>query len=178
MTTLPGTFTRRQALGSLAALAAGGSHAIAAFHADVTPPVGAPLFNAVRARSIADRLEAHGLVLTGAGKPMLLASVDWCEIRNESYERWCSVLAQAAGTTPDRVLVSCVHQHDAPYVDAVAQGLLKENGVEQDLCNPAFDEQALQRVAAAVRESLEHPRRITHVGAGQGKVEKVASNRR
>ena len=171
----------------LAGLAAGiatrpaegaGRHALSVFRADVTPPIGGPLFNAVRARSIADPLEAHGLVLTGPGKPVVLVSVDWCEIRNESYERWRGVLAEAAGTDKQRVLVGCVHQHDAPYVDAVAQRLLKANGVAEDLCDPDFDERALQQVASALRRSLPTARTITHVGAGRGKVEQVASSRR
>lgn len=159
-------------------LEGGGRYGLSVFRADVTPPIGGPLFNAVRARSVADPLEAHGLVLTGGGKPLVLAAVDWCEIRNESYERWRRVLAEAAGTEKERVLVSCVHQHDAPYVDAVAQRLLKENRVAEDLCDPEFDERVLQRVAAAVRESVRKPRAITHVGAGKGRVEQVASNRR
>jgi hypothetical protein len=155
-----------------------GGFGLSLFRADVTPPLGSPLFNAVRARSVADPLEAHGLVLSGAGKPIVLASVDWCEIRNESYERWRSVVAEAAGTDKERVLVSCVHQHDAPYVDVVAQRLLKESHVPEDMCDPEFDERTLERVARAVRESVRKPRAITHYGAGQGKVEKVASNRR
>jgi hypothetical protein len=156
-----------------------GKFGLCLFEADVTPPLGGPLFNAVRARSVADPLQAHGLVLTGTGiNPIVLASIDWCEIRNQTFERWRNVLADAAGTDPGRVLVSCVHQHDAPYVDAVAQRLLKENRVTEDLCNPEFAESALQRVAAAVRQSIRNPRPITHVGAGKGRVDQVASNRR
>ena len=174
--------TRREALRSMAfatgALAAGGDYRLSLFTADVTPPIGGPLFNAVRARAIVDPLEANGLVLFGSGKPIVLASVDWCEIRNESYEQWRSVLAQAAGTDKERVLVTCVHQHDAPYSDIVAQRLLKQNRVAEDLCDPAFDERAIQNTASAIRASLARPRRITHLGTGQGKVEKVASNRR
>ncbi len=180
MPSSPDPLSRRQAMGALAGAAAIQTHSfgIAAFHADVTPPLGAPLFNAVTARSIADPLEAHGVVLHGSGAPIVLAAIDWCEIRNESYEHWCTVLAEAAGTTRERVLVSCVHQHDAPYSDSVAQRLLEANGVEQRLSNPAYDEQALERVAAAVRQSAKVRRRITHVGAGHGRVEQVASNRR
>jgi hypothetical protein len=183
-TMAPGRIGRRDALRWLAAglsvtaVEGGGRYELAAFRADVTPPVGSPLFNAVRARSVADPLEAHGLVLAGAGKPLVLASVDWCEIRNESYEQWRSVLAEAAGTVKERVLVSSVHQHDAPYVDVFAQRLLKANRVAEDLCDPEFAASALDGVAAAVRESLRKPHRITHVGAGKGRVERVASNRR
>ena len=90
------------------------------FTADVTPPVGNPLYNGGPeiARVIVDPLQAHGLVLHGPDKPLVLVSVDWCEIRNESYERWRSVLAQAAQTDKERVLVSCIHQHDAAYSDS------------------------------------------------------------
>ncbi len=172
--------SRRTVLGSIPCALAGaaGGLRLSTFQANVTPPLGGPLFNAVRARSIADPLEAHGFVLCGSGQPLVLAAVDWCEIRNETFERWRSVLAGAAGTDPKRVLVSCVHQHDAPYSDVVAQRLLKANGVREDLCDPEFDERTLQGVASAVRESLKSSRRITHVGVGQGKVERVASNRR
>ncbi len=174
----PAALNRREALGAVVALLTPPKFRLSSFAADVTPPIGAPLFNAVHARSIADPLEAHGVVFIGGGRPLVVVAVDWCEIRNESYERWRSVLAKAAGTSKDRVLVSCVHQHDAPYSDSVAQRLLKENGVAEDLCNPDYDERALQRVAAALSKSLAQSSPITHVGTGQGRVEKVASNRR
>ena len=150
------------------------------FTADVTPPVGNPLYNGGPeiARVIVDPLQAHGLVLQGPDKPLVLVAVDWCEIRNESYERWRSVLAQAAQTDKERVLVSCIHQHDAAYSDYVAQQLLKANHVTEDLCDPQFDEQAIQRVVSALRQSLHNSIPITHIGTGQGKVEKIASNRR
>ena len=162
----------------VAIAAAGGQFRLCTFAADVTPPLGNPLFNAVKVRSVADPLEARGMVLTGAGKPLVMVSVDWCEIRNETFERWRSVLAAAAGTEKQRVLLTCVHQHDAPYSDVVAQRLLKANGVREDLCIPEFDERTLQRVAAALSKSLGAARRITHVGTGRGKIEQVASNRR
>jgi hypothetical protein len=153
---------------------------LCSFMADVTPPVGNPLFNGMpeRATLIVDRLTARGIVLLGPNYPIVLVAVDWCEIRNESYERWRQKLAQAAHTYPQRVLVSCIHQHDAPYSDRVAQQLLKANHVPQDLCDPEFDERALHRVSIALGESLQNAQTITHIGTGQGKVEKVASNRR
>jgi hypothetical protein len=164
----------------LGAVSAGGAarYELSTFRVDVTPAVGGPLFNAVRMRSVADPLEVHGLVLAGGGSPIVLVAVDWCEIRNESYEQWRRVLAEAAGTRKERVLVSCVHQHDAPYVDDAAQRLLKQHGVAEDMCDTEFAGKALRRVAEAVRESMRKPRRITHVGAGKGKVEQVASSRR
>ncbi len=129
-------------------------------------------------KSVADPLEANGWVLSGGGAPIVMVSVDWCEIRNEAFDRWQTVLAEAAGTSPDRVLVTAVHQHDAPVADLEAERLLRSRKLQGTVCDPIFHEQALQSVAKALRASLGSSRPVTHIGTGQGKVDKVASNRR
>jgi hypothetical protein len=145
----------------------------------VTPPIGHPLSGGVKpAERIVDPLFARGFVLLGAGKPIVLCAVDWCELHNDAQDRWQAVLAEAAGTVPERVMVCTIHQHDAPMADLEARRLLDERNIKGGLTDPAFFERALQGVAAAMRKALESPRRITHIGLGQGKVEKVASNRR
>lgn len=165
--------SRRQALAL--ALARPEHFSLATFHCEVTPPIGGQLFNAVAARSVTDPLYANGAVLLQQGKAVaVLVSIDWCEIRNGSFDQWRSELGRAAGVSRERVLLSCVHQHDAPYVDVEAQRMLDD----PRLCDPAFNQRMMERVAAALKESLPKARRITHVGTGQGKVEQVASNRR
>jgi hypothetical protein len=133
------------------------------------------------AREIGDPLFARGLVLRGPEAPLVVVSVEWCEIRNEAYDRWRKVLAEAAGTTPQRVLISCVHVHDAPIADLEAQRLLdslRAAGSLGSICQLEFHEQTVQRVAQALRQGLRTGRRVTHFGTGQAAVEKVASNRR
>jgi hypothetical protein len=188
----PSRWTRRQILGSAAGLAAGALlHPLQAeaaepplqlttFSADVTPPLGHPCMGGGVApvARIDDPLFAHGLVFQGAGKPVVLAAVDWCEIRNDAFERWRTVLADAAGTTPERVLVACLHQHDTPIADLQAERILREHKAAGKITDLDFHEQALQRVARALRAGLKNPRSISHVGTGQARVEQVASNRR
>jgi hypothetical protein len=165
--------SRRQALAF--ALARPEQFSLATFHCDITPPLGGQLFNAVAARSISDPLFAHGAVLLQQGRAVtVLVALDWCEIRNGSYDHWRAELGRAAGVPRERVLLSCVHQHDAPYVDVEAQRMLDD----PRLCDPVFNQRMEQRVAAALQESLAKARRITHVGTGQAKVDRVASNRR
>ncbi len=95
---------------------------LATFAADVTVPLDHGMMGgAWKSRSIADPLEARGFVLTGDGPPVVFVSVDWCEIRNQAYRRWQEALAAAAGTRPDHVLVSTIHQHDAPVADLAAE---------------------------------------------------------
>lgn len=156
------------------------TYQIAVFSADVTIPLGHRCMGIlpVKAMTIEDPLEARGFVLTGPNRPIVLTAVDWCEIRNGAYEAWRTALADAAGTTPQRVLVCSLHQHDAPVVDREAQGLLDEVGLHKELYDPAFQAACIRRVSAALRESLKTPRRVTHIGLGEAKVEKVASNRR
>src|SRR4051794_33320363 len=99
------------------------AYRLATFSADVTCPIGHPLIAGLApdAVDVVDPLLAKGFVFLGAGKPVVFVSVDWCEIRNEAHDRWREVLAEAAGTTADRVMVSSIHQHDAPVMDLEAE---------------------------------------------------------
>ncbi len=160
---------------------AGDGWRLARFSADVTVPVGHRCMGVlpVKAREVVDPLRAIGFALVGGGeRAVVFVSVDWCEIRNDAYDRWRDALAEAAGTSRERVLVSSVHQHDAPVVDLGAEGLLAGVGLGGELCDVAFHERAVQRVAAALRESLDAVRPVTHVGTGKARVERIASNRR
>jgi hypothetical protein len=191
----PQRLSRRQALRAIAAGAAGAlalpgraapqaavrpAFGLAAFTADVTPPAGHPLLAGLSppAAAVADPLFVRGLALLGSGKPVVFAAVDWCEIRNDAYERWRAALAAAAGTEPGRVLVSSVHQHDAPLADLGAQRLLEERRLAARICDLEFHETAVRRAAAALAEAMKAPSRLTHVGLGKARVEGVASNRR
>jgi len=129
-------------------------------------------------KTVADPLEAHGFVLTGLDAPVVFVSMDWCELRNAAYRRWQEVLGRGAGTSPERVMISTIHQHDAPVADLGAEAILRERGLTGTVCDPAFHETAVQRVAASLREGLAGAQRVTHLGTGKAKVEKVASNRR
>jgi hypothetical protein len=174
-----------QALVAVAALTFAGTATfagfrVASFEADITIPIGHACMGGgvADAREIVDPLFAKGFVLLGAGKPIAVVALDWCQCNNDSYDRWRVALAQAAGTSPRRVMLATVHQHDAPICDLTAQRLLDEHGLKGWNCDPAFHEQAVQRTAAALKLALKSPRRVTHFGIGQAKVERLASNRR
>lgn len=179
--------TRREFLAAAAlapavhvATAAPPALTVSTFSAEVTPPVGHPLMGGgiAPAREVLDPLFAHGFVLRGAGDPVVVAAIDWCEIRNDAYDRWRAALAEATGTKRERVLFSSLHQHDAPISDLAAQKLLDDAKAKGAICDLEFHEKAVRRVAKAAKESLAQARRVTHVGTGQAKVDRVASNRR
>jgi hypothetical protein len=160
--------------------AADAKYRLATFTAEVTPPLGHPLMGGgiAPAKKVEDPLFAHGFVLLGAGDPVVFVAVDWCEIRNDAYDRWRDVLAKAADTKRERVLVAALHQHDTPIADLTAEKLLKDAKAKGSVCDVEFHEKAVQGVARALTEGLKKPVPVTHYGVGQAKVEKVASNRR
>jgi hypothetical protein len=180
-------FLKSSLLASAAAVSplarAAGSKAslrIAPFRFDVTPPVGHPLSGGwiTPAVDCEDPLEAIGFVLLGAGKPIVVCVVDWTGILNEAHIAWRAALAQAAGTTPDRVAVHCVHQHDALFVCLHAERLVAAQGDGLRVVDMEFFNQCLDRARAAVKAALPQARPVTHVAHGEARVEKVAGNRR
>lgn len=153
---------------------------IGRFSADVTIPLGHRCMGIlpVKAQRIVDPLEARGFVLLGLEEPIVLVAIDWCEIRNDAYDRWRKVLAEAAETSMDRVLVCSLHQHDAPIADLGAEALLADVGLAGELHDVPFHEESVQRVADRVRGCLSAAQRVTHIGMGQAQVKKIASSRR
>ena len=136
-----------------------GNLRIAVFTANVTPPIGHGMMGgAWLAKSVSDPLEANGLVLLGDELPVVFVSVDWCEIRNDAYARWQEVLAGAAGTKPERVLVTTIHQHDAPVADLEAERILRTRKLAGTVCDLEFHERAVQAVARALAKSLDSTR--------------------
>jgi hypothetical protein len=152
------------------------------FQCDVTSPVGHPLmFGGIPpAREIVDSQLAKGLILQcDNAPPVVLAVLDWCEIRNEGHVLFRQALAEAVGTSRDRVAVQCVHQHDSVYADPEAEKKLEACKVPTRSMNLEFFAQACRRVADSAAQCMSRPAEtIDAVGYGQARVNKVASNRR
>src|SRR5262249_12031511 len=153
---------------------------IATFQVDVTPPIGSQLCDGLvmRAREIVDPLSARGIIFLTDQKPIVLCAFDWVGIGNEGHDEFCKALAQGASTTPERVAVHCLHQHDAPGCDFAAEKLLAKVGLSGAEFDPKFARQVMDKLAAAAKAALKKAKPVTHLGLGIGVVEKVASNRR
>ncbi len=137
---------------------------ISVFDLDVTPPIEYKMPYGVVKNRWDLGLRAKGIVLGGAGEPVVLVSLDWLGIANDCYDEFRRSLARAAGTTPERVAVHVIHQHDAPY--------------PHDFLNDNFALSVIHRLEMAVANSLENTIPVTHIGLGEAHVYKVASNRR
>ena len=157
-----------------------GNFHLAPFRFDVTPPKGHSCCGGWIKPVVAvdDPLQAMGFVMLGAGKPIVICAVDWTGILNEAHLQWRKALADAAGTTPDRVAVHCVHQHNAPFACLDAERIVQAQGDLPHIVEVDFFRRCLDRGRKAIVRCLTAAERITHIAHSQAKVEKVASNRR
>jgi hypothetical protein len=151
---------------------------VATFDIDATPPVGSHMAYDPVTNKWDLGLRARGVVLLGAGDPIVLCAVDWIGIANEGHDAFRGALANAAGTVARRVTVHSLHQHDAPDCDFSAEQILKGAGMDARQYEGSFQRQVIARLESAVREALRRAQALTHLGLGEARVEKVASNRR
>lgn len=135
---------------------------IATFDIDATPPIGYQMAYDECKGKWDLGLKAKGIVILGADQPVVLLSVDWIGIGNETHQEFKRAIASAAGTIPQRVAVHTIHQHDAPVGDMKNDFILA----------------VLHRIEMEIIKSLENAQSVTHIGLGAADVEKVASNRR
>jgi len=149
----------------------------AVFAVDASPPVGSPLAYDPT-KGVAHPLSCRGVVLIGDGGPVVLCAVDWIGIGNDGQAEFREALAKAAGTTPARVAVQTLHQHDAPVCDFSVNRLLSQYGLDGEVSDAAFERDVIARAAAAIKAAMAGARTVTHIGHSQAAVEKVASNRR
>lgn len=150
---------------------------VAVFEVDASPPVGSPLaYDPTIA--VEAPLSFRGLVLMGQGEPIVISTIDWIGVSNGGYQSFRKSLAKAAGTTVERVTIHALHQHDAPRWDLTTNELLARYKINHQFFDPVFAKDVETRAAAAVRQSLKNAQPVTHMGLGQARVERVASNRR
>ncbi len=152
---------------------------LATFQADVTPPLGEPMFSGDPLKTVEQPLLAKGVILETEGRRYVLCAFDWCELCNGGYDAVRGKIAAAAGTDASHVALQTVHQHTAPLGDRDALKLLTEAGVAAgNHIRAEFCDQIEDRLAAAVKQSRGRLEPFDQIGTGQAKVDRVASSRR
>ena len=150
---------------------------VATFRSDVTLPLGQLLYSKPLA-TVEHPLLAKGVVLDDGQRRYVLCAVDWCSMDNATHLVFRRKLAAAADTEVSCVAVQCVHQHTAPSFRADAQKLLDQQKDSPQYRDLKFLDQVTDRLAAAVKKSLERLHPCDRIGTGEAKVDRVASNRR
>ncbi|MFV1966252.1 MAG: hypothetical protein ACC628_12580 [Pirellulaceae bacterium] len=150
---------------------------VGTFEVDATPPIGSPLaYDPLK--EVVMPLTCKGVVLLGNEAPVVLCAVDWIGISNDGNKVFRQKLADAAGTSLERVALHVLHQHDAPRLDLSAEAILAKHGASGAMFDVRHMHQVIEDTANAVAEAKKNAVKVTHVGLGAGEVKEVASNRR
>ncbi|EAQ77392.1 hypothetical protein DSM3645_04485 [Blastopirellula marina DSM 3645] len=150
---------------------------LATFEVDASPRIGAPLAYDPT-KEVTWPLSCRGVVLLGADKPIVLCTVDWIGVANDSNRLFRQKLAAAVGTTSDRVAVHTLHQHDAPRCDLGAAALLAKYDAEKQHYDVPFLRDVIDRAANAAAESIKQTNPVSSISIAAAEVHDVASNRR
>ncbi|NND31085.1 MAG: hypothetical protein HKN76_00750, partial [Saprospiraceae bacterium] len=150
---------------------------VAPFSVNISPPIGAPVAYAP-ARKILDPLTASGIILQTPGDTFVLCAVDYIGIGNEGLDAWRLALADAAGTSFDKVNVHALHQHDGMRCDLTVERIMDEYGLGGTRFDVPYILRSIKKVSRAVKKSARRTIPVSHVGFGEAEVHKVASNRR
>ena len=152
---------------------------VATFDIDATPPVGSEMAYDPVKRHDEISLRCRGLAILGSGEPIVLCAIDWIGVANSSHDVFREALAEAAGTTRERVAVHALHQHDAPRSDFSSEAIVQEMGIRNyNLFDSFFQRQVIHQAALALKDALAEAQTATHYGWGTAIVENVVSNRR
>ncbi len=153
---------------------------LSTFRCDVTPPLDGRSFGgwAQPLTKLEDPLWAKGIVLDDGPGRYVVCALDWCELCNSTHLLFCRKIAAAAGTDASRVAVQCLHQHTAPVIDGDRERLIRQATGARGRTDLEWIETVSDRLAAAVKESLQHMQPVDRLGLGQAKVQRVAATRR
>lgn len=150
---------------------------ISTFDIDVTPPVGYHLAYDPAINTWDLGLRAKGIVLLGAGNPIVLCAIDAIGISNQGYEEFRKAVAFAAGTSTERVAVHALHQHDAPRFDPGGEKILLDAGIDPAGLKSTWGRETIDHLIKAISVSLKSAQPIDYFGWGEAFVHEVASNR-
>lgn len=150
---------------------------IAPFKIDVTPETGTPIAYGIN-KKVDTPIYIRGVVIDDGESRAVLVSCDYIYIWGETWYSWRKIIAEAAGTSADRVFLHSIHQHDSLRIAPELNEILRERfGTEQvpDKYMEATVGKLKTNISEAVKSGwLEVGKLLT----AERRVKGLASNRR
>ncbi|MBT4865019.1 MAG: hypothetical protein HON53_07880 [Planctomycetaceae bacterium] len=153
---------------------------VATFSAEITPRLGTPVGQGfIPVLQTAEHpLLARGILLKDSRTTCVICTLDLMEVHNESYDFLRQAIGKAAGVPASHVALHCLHQHTAPAISTAAQRLELAQEDPRRIATAEYLVDMADKISTAIRKSQQNWQSVTHIGTGQAKVERVASNRR
>ena len=145
------------------------------FTVDCTPPIGCGvLFGIAGATTgVRDPLFLRGFVFDDEGCRYLVASMDFGGLMNSAYDDLARTLAKAVNTPEERVIIHCIHQHDAPLLDYEIEAYFNRETYPRQWWTDVIN-----KCAQAATECLNRMVAISSLGYNETRLHGYASNRR
>ena len=145
------------------------------FTVDCTPPVGCPVsFGETGGTTeIRDPLFLRGFVLDDEYHRCLIATMDFCGLMNSAYDDLAGVFAKALSVPKERVIIHCIHQHDAPLLNYEIAAYLDCAAYPRQWWTDV-----LKKCAQSAAECLNRMVTISSLGYNETRLHGYASNRR
>lgn len=149
---------------------------ISTFQVDCTPPTGSMvgLNPDSKAGETGDPLYMRAIVLDCEGEISILAALDYCALLNTSYDDFRYAMANAVNADAGRIIIHCVHQHDAPLLDFQATNYIGKN----NYYSHKWFNSVIKKCAEAARASLRKAIKVKKIGYSETRLHGYASNRR
>ena len=152
---------------------------VATFRCDVSPPLGQAIYATYKPLEVIEHpLLAKGIVLEDAGRAIRAVRDRLVRASRFLAPHVSPQDGPGRRRRPARVAVHTVHQHTAPMVNGDVSRLLAHVENPPSYPEEKYFEKVADQVAAAVKESLGRLQAFDRIGSGEGKVQRVASNRR
>ena len=153
---------------------------VATFSVDITPTLGLPVGQGfIPVLETAEHpLLARGILLRDSGLACVICTLDLMEVHNASYDFLRQAIADAAEVLPSHVALHSLHQHTAPAISTAAHRLEFKEDDPRRMATADYLRDMAKKLSMSVHESQKNWQRVTHIGTGIAKVERVASNRR
>ena len=141
---------------------------------DVTPQYNGLIGFSVPEKKVParDGLFARLFLLQDDEKSSLIISLDYGGLYCSAYDQWRKMLAEAVNIPENRVILHCMHQHDAPFVNIEATRYLD---LELDWSWFDIVKENVKNAAVALFDKLQV---VDEIGWSETRVHGYAANRR
>ena len=145
------------------------------FTVECTPPVGCGVSFGITGAvtGVRDPLLLRGFVFDDKDHRCLIATMDFCGLMNSAYDDLVRVLAKAVNAPEERVIIHCIHQHDAPLLNYEIEAYLNCETYPRQWWTDV-----LGKCAQSAGECLDRMVTIPSLGYNETRLHGYASNRR
>lgn len=150
----------------------------ATFCIDITPPVGTFLAY-VPNDKVDSPIYIRGMVLDDGSHRAVWVTADVIYFWGKAYRQIRRVIANAAGTTPGKVFLHAVHQHDSMRFTVEMNEFYRQFGLE--CIPPDYYRAVLDNLSETISRTVNTTRawkRVVRVAVAERRISGLASNRR